>query len=427
MSGWTYADIPFLVMLPILLMASAFFSGSETAYFGLRGHERVVLRRRTDAPARLAVRLLAQPRMLLITLMMGNMLANVLYFVVSSVLLLRRDAPAIVVACTSLGFLIVLIVLAEVVPKLVATRITVGWIGMSAVPISLLHELLGPIRILLGSLIITPWLRLVAPPSSHPTLSSSDLSSLLDLSADQGVIDADEGSLLNAIVVLGTLKVRDVMTPRVQMEAVAVDEPRAAVLQRLARAGDRIRLPVYDGQIDRVVGLLDVKEFLLHESEQTAREALIAPTYIPEQATLDHLVFHFRTTHSKTAIVVDEYGQTAGVVSLDDLVEALARGGSSTGTSPGGPAGLEESMRIREEGPGQWLISGNLSLHEFAEAFDLDIPRSRASTVNGLIHERLSRLATVGDSICLDDATRLIVASVCETRVGAARLEVRRT
>ncbi|MBL1217156.1 MAG: HlyC/CorC family transporter [Planctomycetes bacterium] len=424
MLGWTYADIPFLVTLPILLVASAFFSGSETAYFGLRGHERVILRRRSDAPARLARRLLGQPQMLLITLMLGNMLANVLFFVVSSVLLLRQQAPALIVAASSLAFLIILIVTAEVVPKLIATRITVGWISLSAVPISVLHGVLAPIRVVLGSFVIAPLLRLVAPPSAHrSSLSTADLASLLDLSTESGVINDEEGPLLGAIVVLGSLKVRDIMTPRVHMQAVSIDEPREVVIRKLSEAGDRIRLPVYEGQIDRVVGMLDIKEFLLHEAEQTPREALIEPTYVPEQATLDHLVSHFRTTHSKAAMVVDEYGQTAGVVTLDDLVDALARGSAPAAATGNVPADGDAPESIRRIAPGQWEINGNLSIHALSDAFDIHFQRSKASTVGGLIHEQLGRLAEPGDSIDLNGAI-LTVVTISGTRIETARLDV---
>lgn len=235
MFPWGSADIPLLVILPIAAALSAAFSGSETAFFGLRAHERHDLAASPDALSRSAAALLASPRMLLITLLLGNMTVNVVYFVVSSVLLLRIDTTTtgqVEAVAASLVMLAAIILVGEVTPKLIAARHGRLWVRAVAVPLLALHGFLAPIRVPLNRLVIEPLIRLGLSPGRRQTISHDELNSLLEMSRDAAVIDRDEYDLLSDVVSLSRQTTRDIMTPRVRMPALPASADRARVLER---------------------------------------------------------------------------------------------------------------------------------------------------------------------------------------------------
>ena len=174
-------DVTLLLVLPGLLLASAFFSGSETALFGLSEHERAALASRSPLSGRAASALLHQPRMLLITILLGNMVVNVLFFVIASVLTLRAD-DVILKTVFSVAPLLAVILFGEVTPKLVATGRRVSWCAVFAPPLLALHRIIAPIRLALNALVVEPAARL-AGAQEPVALSADDLGELLEISA----------------------------------------------------------------------------------------------------------------------------------------------------------------------------------------------------------------------------------------------------
>ena len=170
MFGLSGIDIPMLALLPGLLLLSGFFSGSETALFGLTETERMTLRRDESLAGRAVAALLANPRMLLITVLLGNMTINVLYFVTSSVLLMRADAGFIGLIAMAAVSLLLLILLGEVLPKLWANSRRVTFAVLTAPPLLALHRLIGPLRLVLDRAIVAPLSRLTAPAEAPLTV-----------------------------------------------------------------------------------------------------------------------------------------------------------------------------------------------------------------------------------------------------------------
>lgn len=419
MFPWGSADTPLLLILPLAAALSGAFSGSETALFGLRAHERNGLIAGDDPISRAAAALLAAPRMLLITLLLGNMTVNVLYFVVSSVLLLRIDsttvgqAEAIAASALLLAFIILV---GEVMPKLVAARHSLRWVRAVAVPLLALHGFLAPVRLPLNRVIIEPLIRLGLSPGRRLAISHDELDSLLEVSREAGVIDRDEFDLLSDVVRLSRQTTRDVMTPRVRMAAVPVDAGREEVLEHVRNWYERLapargaggggaspisRLPVYEGTVDCVVGVLNLRRFFLDE-RLSVRSAMEPATFIPELATLDRLLDHFRRTRSRVALVVDEFGQTTGMVALDDVMSELYGRSAEHASSSGA---------IMLTGLGRWRVDGDLNIHDFAEAFEIDLESPRVSTVAGLVSQELQRVPHAGDSLVLGRYRLKVVAA----------------
>ncbi|MHC4306271.1 MAG: hemolysin family protein [Planctomycetota bacterium] len=409
MFSWTTVDIPMLALLPVLLLASGFFSGSETALFGLTENQRMLIRRQQTLSGRAIEALLADQRMLLITVLLGNMTINVLYFVTSSVLLMRAEAGLVGGLLLAAAFLLLIILLGEVLPKLAANARQPAFAAVTSPPLLALHKLIGPLRITLDRLVVAPLSRLTSPVEAPPRLDESELAALLDVSTREGVIDYEEQQILQDVIALSQRKVRDVMTPRVRIEAVQATASRSEVMA-LARETRLTTVPAYRDDLDHIVGLLHVKRYLLdpRKGEAQLTDHLTAARFVPEVATLDQLLDHFRGTQTHLAIVVDEFGGTAGIVAIEDVVEELV---GDIATEPG-----RQEVRPDPIGPNQWRVGGDASVHEWAGSFGSRLIPPRISTLGGLITSRLGRAPLVGDSVELGNV-RLDVEQVDRSRV----------
>jgi CBS domain containing-hemolysin-like protein len=405
-------EVVLLAILPVLLLLSACLSASETALFGMNESEREQIRRGGTIPARAVELLLVDRRMLLITILLGNMTVNVLYFVISSVLMMRNPWGVAGEVVLGMASLIGLVLLGEVLPKMIASarRVTVS--KLVGPPLLGLHQTIGPLRGLISSLIVKPLSALTAPRDAPPRLGVEELQALLTISSSQGVIDADEQRILRDVLGMRRLRVRDVMIPRVRMFAVPITATADNVRQ-VARTARLTKLPVYDGDLDHILGLLPVKSFLLDATAPigASRTSILPAQYVPMVASLDQLMEHFRKTGTQLAIVVDEFGGTAGVVAVEDVVETLV----------GDIAAVHERLAKppRMIGHNRWQVDGDISVHDWAEAFGQQLVSPRVATVGGLIVDRLGRAAEVGDIVQLGNV-RLEVEEVARARVVSA-------
>jgi CBS domain containing-hemolysin-like protein len=335
-----------------------------------------------------------------------------LYFVVSSVLMMRNPWGVAGEVVLGMATLIALVLLGEVLPKMIASarRVTVS--KLIGPPLLGLHRAIGPLRGMISSLIVKPLSALTAPRDAPPRLSVEELQTLLTISNSQGVIDADEQRILRDVLGMRRLKVRDVMIPRVRMFAVPINATVDNVRQ-VARAARLTKLPVYDGDLDHILGLLPVKAFLLDATAPigASRTSILPAQFVPVMASLDQLMEHFRRTSTQLAIVVDEFGGTAGVVAVEDVVETLV----------GDIAAVHERLAQppRMVGPNRWQVDGDISVHDWAEAFGQQLVSPRVATVGGLIVDRLGRAAEVGDVVQLGNV-RLEVEEVARARVVSA-------
>lgn len=385
---WTALDAGLALSLPILLAVSAFFSGSETALFGMNAAQRRDLARSSERNAALV--LLRNPRMLLITLLLGNIVINTLFFVISSVLLLRQPWGSAGDILLPIVFLLLLVLLGEIGPKLFASSRPVTVCRLIGPPMRGLHTAILPFRRALDTLVIQPLSSLtVATPPER--LSLDELDALVDASGQVGLVDSHEQALLADVLALGDMTVRDVMTPRTRMVTLSIDATKQDIDSFLA-TNRLMRIPIHGANRDDIRGLLHIKDWL-GTGESIA--PLLRPTlHVPEAATVDLALRTLRTQHRQTAIVVDEYGGTAGVVSLQDLVEPLVGEIADTGT--------RGDTQPRPLGPGRWVLDGDFPARGILGAvLGEDDASDRAATIAGLIVHRLGRHAQADDSVLI--------------------------
>lgn len=408
-------DLVLATSLVPLLAAMAFFSFVETTYSALTPAERLGLRKADPAAATIVDALLARPRQLLVTTMIGSLVASTAYLVVSSVLATRHEHSLLVSAAIAVASLFGMILSAEVLPKLVGNADRARSARMAARPTSIVCSALGPLARAIDRLAISPISRLVSAAGTSRVVDAEELAALLLQSAAEGSIDVREREALAGVVRLRRMRVRDVMTPRVDMVVLRADADDAAI-ERAAVATRLSHLPLSRQGPDAIVGILDVKRYLIPLRRPSRGSCLLAPTYVPELATLEQLLGHFRRTGAKLAIAVDEYGGVAGIVALEDCVEEIVGDIAA--------AGEHDAEAPVEVAPGVWRASGDMGISRWSEIFGARVVSPRSSTVAGVVLERLSRLARAGDAVEVGNV-RIEVESVVGVRIRSVLVSLR--
>ncbi|UCC30317.1 MAG: HlyC/CorC family transporter [Phycisphaerales bacterium] len=405
------------IALALLLVCSGIVSASETALFAL---SRQMLYRfgRSPGPLRRRVYLLMQqPRQVLMTVLMTNTAINVAIFALSFFALRHiGEASAAVAAAGSVMVPLAVVVFGEMLPKAIALSGSQRFAPPASGLIGILQVVLRPIQWILSRLLVEPVTRLLAPRSPvTDAVTMEELRLLVDHSAREGVIDSTESEMLQATVALGEVSVREVMTPRVDIRSIQIDGDRAAILRMIRESGRR-RLPVYGRDLDDIRGVLHARDLYL-DPEAPLKGLIRRVRFVPEQANLMQLLRHFRTENMHLAVVVDEYGGTAGLVTTEDIV------GSIVGELPDAetPRPAITTERLDEN---TYRLSGDLSARVWADRFGAGEIDRNIDTVAGLILARLGRLPRTGDSIRIRNLT-LTVETMRRRRIERVLLRRR--
>ncbi len=385
------ALVPKIILMLILLAGSAFFSGSETAFINLSPRQIRQLDKSDHKLQKLVASLLGKRRRLLNCFLLGNMTVNVLFYAVSSVLIIRlKDSGGLVAASAALLSFVGVLLFGEILPKSLAYANSKTFCVAAALPAYLCLQILGPVEMVFKVTILEPTLRLLLGPVRHPkAITMGEFKSLIDTTRKQGLITADENRLFTEVIELGFLKVRHVMRPRVDMLACDVTESSAAA-REIMKKNHLIRLPVYVGSIDNIIGIVHLRQILLR-GEVTLDKIVQNVNFVPEQKTVESLLEFFRRSKTDMAIVVDEYGGIAGSVRLEDIAEELL--GQIEPTSQTEP--------VEQTGPFEYRLSGNVALHDWAEVLGIDPAQTRMVTFGGLVTALLGRVPKPGDSAYL--------------------------
>ncbi len=389
MPMFTGVDVALLLSLVPLLLTMAFFSFIETTFFAMTPAERLGLRRTHPRSAAMVDSLLARPRGLLVSAMIGSLVASTTYVVVSSVLVTRFEQNLFVSIALAAISLFGMVLAAEVLPKLVGNADRVRSARVAVVPTLFVATLMNPISNSIDRFVLAPIGRLGAV--AHPgVVDAAELAALLAQSAHDGEIDPRERETIEGVLRLRRLRVRDVMTPRVDMAYVELDATDEEICA--AAAESRLtHIPVMHDGVDDVRGILQLRKYLLPTTRPVRSTCIEQPRFIPELASLEQLLDHFRRTGTKLAIAVDEYGGTAGVVALEDCVEEIVGDIAGDGEHP-----VDAPVEV---GSGVWRVSGEMGIARWSDIFGARIVSRRASTVAGLVLQHLSRLARPGDRI----------------------------
>lgn len=383
--------IALLCVLPLAICGSAFFSGTETVLFGLTADDRWQIQRDHKAAAAMIDRLLAHPRRLLLTLLMGNMTVNSIWFAIGTVAVADAHLSVWVSAALGIVQVVALVVMGEVVPKIVGNTMRRRMAPLVARPALLVYRLVTPVRAVVERLIFEPLNAISRKALAEAASTPEEIGEVVRAAGLRADISQDEAALFGRLVHLKRKRVRDVMTHRTQVALVNRLAKRDEVLAVAFKTRLK-RLPVIERNLDAVVGILDVRGFLLDtRGDATPLDAHIVPAqFVPEIASIDQLLDLFKARKSSLMIAVDEHGGTAGIVALEDAVEEIVGDIVAHGeASPAEPATLDD---------GSWRVDGSMSAEAFCSHFRVPASRTRASTVAGIVVEVLGRLPECGES-----------------------------
>ena len=381
MIAQVYQNLGHIFAMLLLLAGSAFFSGSETAFFNLTRRQTKQFDQSKHKVQRLVARLLKKPGLLLTCLLLGNI-------TVSSTLVFRAKAGWGISTAAAVAFFtfMVLVLFGEILPKSLAYANSRSVAIAAALPVFLSVQVFRPAAFIFRFLILEPVLRILLGQRRHPkAITLNEFRSLIDLSRRRGLITEDENRLLAEVVELGFLKVRHVMQPRVDVVACDVTDPVEVTRARM-HEHRLTKLPVYVKDIDNIVGMVHLRQILL--KPRASLDRLVQPVhFVPEQKTVESLLEFFRQTESDMAIVVDEYGGIAGSVRLEDIAEELFGGDDVPG----------QVEPIEQLGPFTYRLAGDVPVHDWAEVLGIDLEDTRVSTIGGLVTGLLGRIPKKGD------------------------------
>lgn len=313
------------------------------------------------------------------------------------------------------------VVLGELVPKSVALQYpetTALWIGQ---PMQLAVSIMRPFIWLLNGtgFLVLRVLGLRQPPAHHQLHTVEELKILVDASHKGGVLDETEREILQRVFRFGEVMVRQVMVHRTQMTCVPVD----VEYEDLARILDEshfTRLPVYDGSIDNIIGVLHLKNLFRHarNSQRTPdlRALMHTPIFVPETLSVELLLNEFRRNRTQMAIVLDEFGGTAGLVTLKDVLDEIVGHIAEEHES-------QEEAPLTHCGEGVVILKGHFHIVDLNNEFNLQIEEPGVDTVGGLVMNRLGRMPVVGDTVEAEGA-RFRVEAVSGLRISRVRMEL---
>ena len=308
------------------------------------------------------------------------------------------------------------IVFAELIPKAIALGAPERFALILSRPIDVLARVLGPVVSVLNG--ITRWVArsLGVELNQEASISAEELRLIVERGGEQGVLEAEEEQMINAVIELGDRRVHEVMVPRVAIASVPADATLEEAIDLVVEVGHS-RIPVYHDTIDEIVGILYAKDLLPYLKRDAGprpalRKLLRPPVLVPESMTVDDLLHEFQRRKVHIAVVLDEYGGTAGLVTIEDLLEEIV--GEIQDEYD-----VEEPMveRLSEH---EARVDGRADVDEILELFDLDLQledEDEYDTVGGLVYHRIGGVPAPGDSVDVD-GLRLTVESTDGRRVG---------
>jgi CBS domain containing-hemolysin-like protein len=409
-----------LASLGVLVLLSALLTGAEAAYFSL-GRARLKRLAEMQGPEQgQFVPLLTRPHELLVTLLVGITLVNIAASALAATMAAKLFGPAgLAVAIGAMTVL--LVVFGEVLPMTLAVEHPERYSAWVSRPVAWLSALLWPVRAILNGLTAVT-LRVVGSSlkQGEPEISEAELRTLVDVGAREGVVDRTEREMIHKVFELEDTLVREVMVPRPDMFCLDVATPPAEILP-LLREQLHSRVPVFEETVDQIVGVLYTKDLLPYlrglPGDFDLRSRLHPPYFVPESKRADALLREFQAKKLHLAIVVDEYGGTAGLVSLEDLLEELV--GEIRDEFD------EEERLIQKVDAATYRVSGKLPIDELNAATGLSLPNESFDTVGGWVLDLFGRVPHRGEKAQTDEVS-VAVEKVERTRVVEVLVKLNR-
>ena len=399
--------------LVILVGFSAFFSASETAFSSLN---QIRLKSRAEDGDSSAARVLAMAEQydkLLSTILIGNNIVNIAAASIGTILFTQMLGAERGATMSTIVLTIIVLIFGEVTPKSLAKEMPEKVATAVSPFLVLLMALMTPLTWL-----FTQWKKLLGHfvhSGEADTITEGELMTMVSEAENDGELTDRESELIRSAIEFDDVEVEEILTPRVDVVAVEDDIPLEELAQTFAESGYS-RLPVYHGTIDNIIGVVHEKDFYIARLKKATKiDDLVVPTlYTTGSTQISQLLRTLREQHHHLAVVVDEYGGTEGIITLEDILEELV--GEIWDEHD------EVTEDFRKQSDGSWLVSGSASVDDLYE--ELDLPEEEdidSNTVNGLVQEKTCHLPKVGDRFTLGEYDG-VVTRTAKRRVTEVRL-----
>ncbi len=405
-SSWTSVETFQLLGILIALILSACSSAAETA---LTSVSRIKIKNRVadgDTTAQQIEQLLAEPNKFLTTILVVNNVAVIVASTLATVLALKLTQNWGELLSTLLTALVVLI-FCEITPKTAAVQNPERWARVLVHPVRATAWLLTPVIWFLG-IITSSLVRLLGGRVVRrgPFVTEEELRMLVTVGSDEGVIEEEEREMIHSIFELGDRPVREIMVPRIDMVTLesddTLDEATTLIMQ-----GGQSRIPVYEDTIDNIIGVLYAKDLLRHlrqgNTQVKVRDSVRPAYFVPESKKLDDLLHELQHQRVHMAIVVDEYGAVAGLVTIEDLVEEII--GDIQDEYD------KEEVLYERIGDDDYVMDAKISIDDFNELLDSKLSDEDYDTLGGFVYTQLDKVPSVGDEVKYQNLTLTVLST----------------
>lgn len=411
-------DILNLILLVVLLILSAFFSSAETALTTTNRIRMMTLADEGNKRAARVLKITDDSGKMLSAILIGNNIVNLTASSIATSLAIRLFGN--VGAGIATGILTVLILIfGEISPKTLATihaeKLAMAYSGI----IQLLMTVLTPVIIIINKLsIVFLQLLRVNPEKSKNIITEAELKTIVDVSHESGVIETGEREMIHNVFDFSDATAKEIMTPRIDMTFVSCNSTYRDILE-IYRENHYTRIPVYEETTDNVIGILNMKDLLLYEDigHFSIKKIMREPFFTYEQKNTAELFVEMQSKSINLAIVLDEYGLTAGMVTMEDLLEEIVGDIRDEYDANEDAEMIPVSDTI-------YLVSGSMNLEDLCRELGLHLTSDDYDTIGGFFIESCDHLPEEGESVITDEQVRLTVVSVSKNRIEQLQIEL---
>ena len=408
-----------VVILVILLGLSAFFSSAETALTTVNKIKMRSLADDGNKHAKTVLKLTDNPGKMLSAILIGNNIVNLSASSLTTTIAIGFGADIAVAIATGIITVLILI-FGEITPKTIATIHSDKLSLVYAYPINFIMIVLTPISFLVNIMArIILFILRVDPDAKPDAMTEDELRTIVEVSHESGVIEEEEREMINNVFDLGDAKAKDVMVPRVNVVFADVESSYDELID-IFREYKFTRLPVYEETTDNVIGTINMKDLLLydHKEEFSIREFLRDAYFTYEHKVVSELLVEMREASYNIAIVLDEYGETAGLITLEDILEEIV------GEIHDEYDEYEEDELLTRINDFEYILEGSISLDDLDDRLELKLESEEYDSLGGFIIENLDRHPEVGDEITTEKGLRLVVDSLDKNRVQKVHIYI---
>ncbi|MGN0159628.1 MAG: HlyC/CorC family transporter [Brotaphodocola sp.] len=406
-----------ILVLVVLLCLSAFFSSAETALTTVNKMRMRSLAEAGDKAAARVMKITDDPGKMLSTILVGNNIVNLFASSFMTTLTMEMFGSAAVGIATGILTLFIL-VFGEITPKTLSTlyaeKIALAYSGV----IYWMMVILTPVIFLVNQLSYGVLLLFrVDPNKKKEAITEDELRTIVEVSHEEGVIESEEKKMINNVFDFGESVARDIMVPRIDMVFVDV-EAAYEELMEIFRQERFTRMPVYEGSTDNVIGIINMKDLILYDQDQpfSIRDYLRQPLYTYEFKKTSELMIEMRKTFNNIVIVLDEYGATAGLITLEDMLEEIVGEIRDEYDE-------DEEDDVKELNPGEYLVNGSTKLDDLNEHLGLHLESEDYDSIGGLVIGFLDHLPEAGEEVSYENL-RLVVESVEKNRIDTIHMYI---